>query len=283
MMDRTREFLTRARRLPAIPEVVMRLMELCNRADASSRDIAALVQREPTVSVRLLKLANSPFYGVRGQVATAHRAVILLGVRTVSSMAVVVWTHTICLNGRERSMQPVYQELFEHGLLVAVLARAMVYRLAPADAETAFQAGLLHDIGRVVLCAELGSDYRDDVLRESTGSRDALRRERRLLRFDHASLGAELMRRWGLPGSICAGAASHHDEGGPALDHPIAAAVGAADALARAGGCDLVAPDREGPPKERLARWGLSDPGSLDLFLAAARSHVGDLLGSMMS
>jgi putative nucleotidyltransferase with HDIG domain len=275
-------FIDRAQRLPAAPTIVLKVLELTRSLDGSTEAISDLVEREPILSARLLKLANSPFFGLRRQVETARRAVVVLGLKTVASMAMVVWTHTLCLSSRDRSLQGIYQQSFKHGLAVAVFSRGLVERLDPGARETAFQAGLLHDIGRVALCAELGPRYWERILYlPRGGSPVAELIERRQLGFDHAELGAALMLQWGLPVSLVEAAAAHHSADAGADGDRIILGVALANRLARQQGWDLLPPAEAAPPLAAMQRFGLADDRELAQFMSASGTQLAGLMTSV--
>jgi HD-like signal output (HDOD) protein len=275
-------FIERAQRLPAAPTVVLKVLRLTRDPETSAEAVAELVRREPTLSARLLTLANSAFFGMRGRVDTARRAVVVLGFKTVASMAMVVWTHTLCLSTKDRSLHAIYRQRFKHGLAVAVLARDLTSRVDPAGGETAFQAGLLHDIGRVALCAELGASYWEEVLELSRGGPDdAELAERRRLAFDHAEMGGALMLHWGLPSSLVEAAAAHHELTIPPTQDVVTRSVALGNLLARSQGWDLLPPQADTPRGDALEQFGLGDQEDLERFLAASGHHLGDLVASV--
>jgi putative nucleotidyltransferase with HDIG domain len=275
-------FIERAQRLPAAPTVVLKVLRLTRDPETSAEAVAELVQRDPTLSARLLKLANSAFFGMRGRVDTARRAVVVLGFKTVASMAMVVWTHTLCLATKDRSLQAIYRQLFKHGLAVAVLARDLTSRLDPSGRETAFQAGLLHDIGRVALCAELGASYWEEVLELSRGGPgDAELAERRRLEFDHAEMGAALMLHWGLPFSLVEAAAAHHEVTIPQTQDVVTRSVALGNLLAGRQGWDLLPPHADTPRGDALAQFRLADQQDLERFLVVSAHQLADLVASV--
>jgi putative nucleotidyltransferase with HDIG domain len=275
-------FIERAQRLPAAPTVVLKVLRLTREPETSADVVAELVQREPTLSARMLKLANSAFFGMRGRVETARRAVVVLGFKTVASMAMVVWSHTLSLSTKDRSLQAIYRQLFKHGLAVAVLARDLAARVEPSAQETAFQAGLLHDIGRVSLCAELGPRYWEEVLGLSGGEGiDAELAERRWLGFDHAEMGAALMLKWGLPSSLVDAVAAHHEAVISPMQDVVTRSVALGNFLAGRQGWDLLPAPADMPGGDVLAQFRLGDQQELDAFLTASAHKLATLVASV--
>jgi len=210
-MDAVARFLGRASRLPPLPDAITRLLEVINSASSTADDLARVIEIDSVLSTRLLGLANSVFYGMRGHVSTVKHAVVILGHKTIRSMALVLWTHaTANVPLQQRSLERLQREMFMHGLATATAARMLASRAAPELTEDIFAAGLLHDIGRVTLIYELQQAYEGRVLRQAASeNRSPAELERELLEFDHAQLGAALLASFHLPDLLVQVTADH--------------------------------------------------------------------------
>ncbi|MBI4913063.1 MAG: HDOD domain-containing protein [Acidobacteria bacterium] len=263
-------FIRDASRLPVLPEVTARVLALADAPDSSAKEMARAVESDPALSVRLLKLANSGFYGQRGHIATPTRAVVVLGFKTIRSLALAVWTHALRSPFSDPQERGLMQVLLAHGLATGVAAGLLAARVQRPLEEDAFMAGLLHDIGRVALLSQMGPAYRALVLAPAEGAGRALHEaEREVLGFDHRDLGAALMSAWGLPPFLGDVAAGHHDGDLVPRDRFFVASAALADALApRLAPCPAPALPRR--PREDLAPFfGLESPESLEPFLQA--------------
>lgn len=268
-------FIQGAARLPVLPKATIRLLELLEFPDCTAQEIAEVVETEPALAVRLLKLANSPFYGQRGRIASVVKAVVVLGAKTIRSLAMAVWTHTLKAQMRNAEEMLLMMPLLQHGLATGVATQMLVEKSSRMLAEDAFMAGLLHDIGRVALVAELGTRYRDAILEPVLRTRTPLHElEAAVLGFDHCALGAKLMAAWGLPGFLAAVAERHHDADLVPGQQNLIAAVALADACATLLGCNL-APDMPRPlPGEIAAYYGLQDDPVMAEFLECCADRV---------
>lgn len=230
---RLKEFIQGASKLPVLPQVTIRLLKALDSPDSSAKDIAGIFEAEPALTARLLKLANSSFYGLSGNISKVHRAVAVLGAKTIRSLALTVWTQTLRSHGRTPEERALLSPLLAHGLASGIVARLLAERMNPALGEDAFMAGLLHDIGRVALVAQLGTRYQtlilDPALREGVALHE---KEAAVLGFDHRSLGAALMQSWALPGFLSTVAEMHHDILASPGDSFLVAAVALADDFA---------------------------------------------------
>ncbi len=268
-------FIQGAARLPVMPKATVRLLELLEFPDCTTQEIAEVIETEPALAVRLLKLANSPFYGQRGRIASVAKAVIVLGAKTIRSLAMAVWTHTLKAQMRDADEMLLMMPLLQHGLATGVAAQMLVEKSNRALAEDAFMAGLLHDIGRVALVAQLGTRYQTDILapavRDSVPLHD---REATVLGFDHRALGAQLMASWGLPGFLATVAERHHDADLVPDKQNIVAAVALADACSSLLGFNL-APEMARPPQDEIAAfYGVQDELMMAEFLESCADRV---------
>lgn len=269
-------FIQGASRLPVMPKTMARLLDLLESPDYTTQTLAEVIETEPALAVRLLKLANSPFYGQRGRIASVGRATIVLGAKTIRSLVMAVWTHTLKAQMRSADEMRLMVPLLKHGLATGVVAQMLVERTHRALAEDAFMAGLLHDIGRVALVAQLGTRYRDDILEPALLVMMPLHEmEATVLGFDHRALGARLMADWGLPGFLADVAERHHDADLVPDRQDVVAAVALADTCSTVLGFNL-APELPRPPPDGIAAlYGLGDELAMNEFLENCSDWIG--------
>lgn len=203
------------KRLPGSPKAVQRVLDLVRRPDASVAEIARAVEADPDLTLRVLRTANSPFYGSRGGITSMRDACRVLGVHTLGNVAMAVLAMTqFPATGEFAEWR---RQLWRHGSAVGAIARALA-RHRKLNTDTAYTAGLLHDIGRMALQACFPQQYAVALQRrDSTGSllKDA---ERDTFGLDHCEVGAELTRMWQLPPAISSALAQHHPGPGGTAD-----------------------------------------------------------------
>jgi putative nucleotidyltransferase with HDIG domain len=211
-----------AERSLRFPHAALRLWRLAQDARASGREITQLIEREPALAARVLRMANSPVFEHAGQIADIERAVNLVGMREIADLALAA----ACVAG----FSPLENQLLRtadfwwHSFSTALLARDAA-RAAGLPPDDAFTAGLLHDIGQMMLFSRR-PQVMMDVLRESLDHERPLQElERARLGFDHAELGGALLRAWNLPQSVCDAVAAHHSEADGPGDHSLARIV----------------------------------------------------------
>ena len=272
--DRIREFVQGASKLPVLPQVTIRLLKELDSPDGSARDIARIVEAEPAMAARLLKLANSSFYGHRGTIAKVANAVAILGSKTIRSLALTVWTHTLRSQARAPKEMAMLAPLLAHGIAVGIAARSLIERQRPALAEDAFMAGLLHDIGRVALISQIGADYMPQYIEPALETDTPLHvREHEVLGFDHRGLGAVMMQEWTLPAFLGEVAHGHHDDVVVPEQSPVLAAVTLADGLATRLRFNLAPALTRPEPALLIDYFGLADAAEMETFLELVKTR----------
>src|SRR5690349_8673560 len=154
-LARLRAEIVNARDVPTIPVLLLRILRVVDGERTSAKDLVELTQKDQALAGRVLRLANSGFFACARQVSTLPRAVMLLGFATVKNLAlgIKIW-ETLAPKGG-----PDMAALWEHSALVGAAARLIAQRTRAADPDECFTAGLLHDIGRVVLHMKFAAVY----------------------------------------------------------------------------------------------------------------------------
>jgi putative nucleotidyltransferase with HDIG domain len=195
--------------LPAAPEIVQQVIALVGRETTNARVLGDFVGRDPTLAARLLGFANSSFVAARRPVTDIGQAIVLLGVSQVRDLVLTasVWGEL----GEQRGITPARRRtLWVHSATVAAAAK----RLAPdvgADDGTAFTAGLLHDVGKLVLGLRLGESYWRMLEQAEEDGRDVADVERETFGCHHGTVGGWLLGMWRLPEELGEAASLHHE------------------------------------------------------------------------
>lgn len=263
------------RSLPTFPESILRINELI--ADDEPRDsfhrIAQLIETDPVLCARILRLVNSAFYAVSGAIVTVYDALVMLGLDIVKSL--ILSTSVIdILGGRREGLAG----LWEHSLGAAVAATALGRTLGLPRVEELSAAALMHDLGKVVLASQLADEY-PAVVRHAMERRVPVRQaERALLGVSHDEIGRWLVTRWRLPAVLAEPIALHHEPRRARRHAEATAVVHVADLMVRAYGFGF-AGDAVMPAMDPGA-WRLLRLTPEKLRTAVARMHE-DLLASV--
>lgn len=215
--------------IPSAPPVVTDLMSAMADPMAGAEQIAAVVSRDPTLVAQLLRVANSPFYGRRGQVGSVAAAVMTLGFHAVRNLVVALSTR-----GVYGEFAGLTRLLWDHANAVAQVAGAIAKRVGRVSVEDAMATGLLHDLGMVLLLRSDEAGY--TALVEGVSDVDALAiAERARFGFDHGDAGAAVVLHWSLPETLVAAVGAVHclervaEEGAPVAR--LAACITLADGI----------------------------------------------------
>ncbi len=183
--------------LPTLPTVIAKMLELVDNPKTSASSLSNLVMRDQVLTAKILKMANSSFYAFPRQIATVKLALVVLGFENVKEMALSLSVLNTFKgeNGRHFDSSLFWQHSIAVGAATRMLARETCYRLA----GEAFVAGLLHDIGKVVLNQYLPAEFakiQSMIFDDGISTEEA---EMTVLGVTHAEVGSWLAERWNLP------------------------------------------------------------------------------------
>lgn len=219
--------------MPAFSSSVMRVMELTSDINCSPKELVEVIDHDPVMTVKILKLVNSAYFGLRHEVVSIKQGVVLLGINTLKNLAVTI--AAVGMLPRHSIEGFDSQEFLLHSLGTATIARILSQKIGiPAkDATDYFVAGLLHDFGKVVL-VQFVSEEMESALRRSVEEEQQLHHlERELIGFDHSEVGGELARKWGLPAELVLSIREHHEPSADSPDSPMRDCVIAANLLTK--------------------------------------------------
>ncbi|HON57052.1 MAG TPA: response regulator, partial [bacterium] len=196
--------------LPAFPLIVQKVIQIASDRHSSASDFENVVNKDQTLTAKMLKMANSPFYNLQREIVLIRDAVVTLGYNTVKSIAFAAGTGEIFQkNLPQYGLAP--GGLWKHSLGCAIAARTIAKEFNYDDdmSEELFVCGLLHDIGKLVLGKFISRD--DQVyLAPETGINNICQLEKKLTGFDHSELGEKIAENWKLPDVIKQAAKYHH-------------------------------------------------------------------------
>lgn len=187
--------------LYSLPDVYFQIKEMIHDSRYSARDIGKVIAKDPALSIRLLKIVNSSFYGFESRIDTISRAVAIVGIDDLQNLvlATSVLDTFEQIPGDLVNMTDFWIESIHCGVIAKLLANESIV----LHSERLFLAGLLHDIGALVIYAKLPEQAKQ-ILQEGYQDKKSLaEREQKLLGFTRADVGAEIAVLWGLPESLC--------------------------------------------------------------------------------
>ena len=244
------EFVASVQHLPLYTPMAARLVRSVEREDVSGTELSQQIGSDAVVASHLLRLANSSFYGMSGRIGTVADALAVLGlnmVRRIVTSAVLQRPLMAYLHDT-----PGVREFWRHQLLCAALARQLQARRREGGEEIAYMAGLLHDVGRLVMLVRLRLEYEELLQRPAAEDEPITALERERFGFDHAQVGAALLQRWSVPGRIVRAVQQHVDPAAP--DDSVSASVWHANRLAHRLAVEPV----DGPDQPWMLEAGLT-------------------------
>jgi len=200
-----RDRLAKCADLPSMPAVAIQILDLCQRDEPDMDAIAKLIGSDPALSAKILRLTNSPMYGLKSEVRTVSHAICLLGLSAVRPLALSF----SLVKGLQTRDKKALTWFWKRSLLAAVAARELSTAVNFRLGEEAFMGALLQDIGLLALRQLAGPDYAT-LARPGISHAALAEGERTMFGEDHASIGAWLAERWKLPDTLCLAIGSSH-------------------------------------------------------------------------
>jgi HD-like signal output (HDOD) protein len=241
------------------PEVCVQLLDLVESPVSTAHDIGEVIASDPNLSGRLLKLVNSSFYNYSGRIDTLSRAIAIVGTRELYSLAVSV---SAIRSFSKIPVEVINMDTFwRHSLFCAIIARNLGKRCGVLHPERLFVAGLLHEIGALVMFARAPEKSRELLMVAEGDEQTLAYAERREFGFNHADLGGMLATLWKLPDTLAEAIACHHDPMEAVCSKQQAALVRIADLLADRsdlGALFASLPGRDEPLEIDKALWRLT-------------------------
>lgn len=221
--------------LPAMPEVVAGILKQLADPECSLNEVTAALAKDPALVARLIKVANSSLYGTNREITGLNQALVRLGFRTIRSLVIAASSRALFpMNDTQVGLWG--KALWDHSVECGVAAKWVAGNVGYPDPDEAFAAGVLHDIGKVIILLNLPDEFRAVARAMETDGLDSCSAELRVIGFDHARVGAWLMEWWDLPESLTAGIIHHHDPAAAEEHEQLARIVACGDLLSHSLG-----------------------------------------------
>ncbi|MBN1809732.1 MAG: HDOD domain-containing protein [Planctomycetes bacterium] len=214
----------------ACPAVVAKVTDAAADPDTTARDLAKIVSTDEGISAKILKLVNSAFYGMSGEISTITQATIILGMREILSLVYSIPTRSL-YGSPDAGIDG--KSLWEHSVLTAAISREISYFVKYQVPEEVFVAGIIHDVGKAIISRILGNSYTVLIEESSARGLDHEEAERALIGVPHTVVGRRLLGRWNFPAVLQEAVMFHHN---PVVDgkvKPVAGIVYVGNRLAR--------------------------------------------------
>jgi putative nucleotidyltransferase with HDIG domain len=196
------------RLLPPFPAVASRILAIVSQEDVNIRELGDLVRLDPSFSAELLRFANSPLFGVPREVTGLAQAIAIVGTDRVKTMATMVAVNRMV---RASARIGALRKIWIHSVVTAIIADEAAHG-AGVERESAYTAGLLHNLGTLGLMSAYPDEYSRMLEVSDDFGFDLLETERDLFEIDHCAAGAYIAQGWEFPDELAAAIAVHHDD-----------------------------------------------------------------------
>lgn len=206
------DLIGRVQDLPSLPNVVMAVYQMADDPAVNAQKMSVIIAQDQGFAARLLRMANSAYYGLSRQVGGVDEAIVVLGIQAIKNLALLAGTYPLLqksVDGYSRNPNG----LWIHSLATALIAQAGGRMLDMTVKNEAFTAGLLHDIGKLVISTHLTGWMRDLHEMVTDKGMPVHQVEQQLFGFTHEEVGAAVVERWNLPAKIVQMIRFHHHAG----------------------------------------------------------------------
>ncbi len=203
-MDYTDQILKKIKELPPLPLVVQKLLTVIEDDNSSADDISQVLNSDQAMASKVLKLVNSSFYGLSGKVTTIPRAIVILGVAAIRNLALGLGVTRVLAKAGTGEIQ---DKFWNHSIAVAAASEVLARHTKKVEPEEAFVAGLLHDIGHLLLLMAVPEEFMAVL---AMGPVNMVENERRNIGMAHTRAGQKLLKQWKLPTTLCDAIRFHH-------------------------------------------------------------------------
>jgi putative nucleotidyltransferase with HDIG domain len=192
--------------LPSLPSVIVEIMQSFNNDKIDTSTLARQIESDLGIVAKVLRVANSPFFGLSGQICSIFEAIVVVGFNNLRGLV----TSAAVINILPKQLKTFdLQAFWQHSIRTAVCARLLAKPVG-IDQEAAFTAGLLHDIGILVIGMHFSEAMEKNGIQFDASTPESLRIEHDVIGMDHATLGGEVAKHWHFPEAIQQAIAQHH-------------------------------------------------------------------------
>jgi putative nucleotidyltransferase with HDIG domain len=195
--------------MPAFPKSVQKILELTRDVNCTAIDLVQVIDKDPVVTVKILRVVNSAYYSLPRQITSINHAVVYLGFNTIKNLALSI--AAVGMLPKENAADFDGQQYLLHSLSTAVIAKQLALRLENADPMDCFVGGLLHDFGKVVLAQFMPNEFKQALLLCKSDESSLHEALQITLGTDHAVVGAMLVEKWRFAPSLVDTIAHQYD------------------------------------------------------------------------
>ncbi len=239
--DRYKRIVENIKQLPALPTIVNKLIRVVNSVETSAEDAANLIEKDPALTVKVLRLANSAFYGMPRSISSVSSAVVVLGFNTLKSLVLSASVMGMFpSNGSKIAFDRI--RFWKHSIVCAMISRSIAQQIMDTtmiDPQSAFCAGIMHDIGKLIFEIFTPQDYAAVCKYAQEKNMSLINIESEIMGISHAQIGNILADKWALPLELEAAIVHHHNPLAAKNIRDLVTIVHVADTIAHKLNCGL--------------------------------------------
>ncbi len=269
--------------LATLPVVINNILVTATSEKTSAKDLANFIMNDQAISARVLRLANSAYYGMSKEIDSISRAIVLIGFKEIISLALGTGIlSTFSKNGVDAPIDMT--EFWKHSIGVGFAAGKIAKKRRKIPDESTILMGLLHDIGKIIFCLYFPNEYAEVLEKTSNEQTPLYKIEKRYIGLDHAEMAYLLMKQWNFPTSLIQPARYHHNPSAcPKQQVDMAMVVNLANFVCHRSGIGRSGNNNIEPDNKILRKLGLSDENvrTLTAELVSEQDQVEDFLAAL--
>lgn len=195
--------------LPSLPQIITKIIEMTDDPNVTATELNKVISMDQALSSKILKLVNSAFYGFPKKIENLNQAVVILGFKTIRSLALGISIIDM-FSSKKAKEELDYPALWKHSIAVATLSKFFAQKYFPQIAEESFTAGLLHDIGILILDQYFKDNFSKVYSSMLENKIPLYEAEKNLLGYSHADVGKLVAEKWNFPNTLIKAIAFHH-------------------------------------------------------------------------
>src|SRR3989304_971575 len=194
--------------LPTLPTVAYKLISISSKEEIGMKDIADLISKDTSLSAKVLKIANSALYNLPCKISTIHQAASRLGMNAIRNLTLSF--SFLSVKAKSKKVVFNYEKFWEQSLSNAVAAKLIMAEIGKSDWEEIFVAGLLQNIGELIIATSLPQQYEQVLLETFKSEKSTFELEQQIIGVDHAFIGYAVTKSWGFPAQLLTPIQYHH-------------------------------------------------------------------------
>jgi len=207
--DRISKIINEVQKLPTLPSVANKVTKLLKDPTCTAIRVSEVIDKDPSLTIRVLRLVNSAYYSIRSEVTNVRHAVALLGFKTITQMVITISVFDVFKGGYGREFDR--EGFWKHSIGCGVISQKIAQLTGYAGADDCFTAGLLHDIGKVVVDQYLHEEMEKVIKLTQEHDISFADAETEIMGINHADIGGQVMENWKIPIPIMVAVKYHHN------------------------------------------------------------------------